>query len=125
MEPADRPRTIPIRPAPVRQEAPDGCSGAESYALMVLGDSMLPEFAEGDVIIIEPEGHATDGAFVLANPGGEWTFRKLVADGGAWRLDALDPRYPSVPLADLSSVRGVVIQKSRPGSRKSTVRYGE
>ena len=101
------------------------CSGSESFALMVLGDSMAPEFAEGDVIVIEPDGLATDGSFVLANPGGEWTFRQLVANSGRWQLRPLNPGYPSVDLDDLSAVRGVVIQRTTPGKRKSTTRYGE
>ena len=45
---------------------------------MVLGDSMAPEFVEGDVIIIEPEGLAVDGSYVLAQADGEWIFRQLV-----------------------------------------------
>ena len=56
-------RTIPI--AQVEDAAHAACSGAEAFALLVLGDSMNPEFAEGDVIVIEPEGLATDGSFVL------------------------------------------------------------
>ena len=40
--------------------APD-CSAGESFALMVLGHSMAPEFLEGEIIIIEPDGLAADG----------------------------------------------------------------
>ena len=116
-------RTIPIAPAKAGEDG--ACSGAEAFALLVLGDSMLPEFAEGDVIVIEPEGLATDGAFVLALHGGEWIFRQLAAAGAGWQLRPLNPRYPSVDLEDLSAVRGVVIQKTTPGNRKSTTRYGE
>lgn len=121
--PAERPgprRTIPISEAGVES----ACSGAESFALMVLGDSMEPEFADGDVIVVEPEGLATDGAFVLARPGGEWTFRQLVAAGGRWLLRPLNPNYPSVEMDDLSAVRGVVIQKTTPGKRGNTTLYG-
>jgi len=114
-------RVIPIIEA---GEAPGGdCSGAEPFALMVLGDAMRPEFDEGDVIVIEPEGHALDGSFVLAHAGGEWVFRQLAAVGDAWELRALDPRYPVLPLADLAAVRGVIIQKSRPGRRRDAKRY--
>lgn len=114
-------RTIPISEAGVES----ACSGAESFALMVLGDSMEPEFADGDVIVIEPEGLATDGAFVLARPGGEWTFRQLVASGGRWQLRPLNSRYPSIEMDDLSAVRGVIIQKTTPGKRGATTRYGD
>ncbi|HEX4944757.1 MAG TPA: S24 family peptidase [Usitatibacteraceae bacterium] len=116
-------RTIPI--APASDDDHGACSGSESFALLVLGDSMAPEFAEGDVIVIEPEGLATDGSFVLARHDGEWIFRQLVAAGEGWRLRPLNPHYPTVALGDLAAVRGVVIQKTTPGNRKSTTRYGE
>jgi DNA polymerase V len=117
------PKVIPIvaRAAP----AADDCSGAEPFALMVLGDSMAPEFVEGEVIVVEPEGLATDGSYVVAQVGGEWTLRQLVRGEAGWRLAALNPAYPAAELADLSAVRGVVIQKSRPGRRKSIKRYVE
>jgi SOS-response transcriptional repressor LexA len=121
--PAPSRRTIPI--TPTGDEEAGTCSGAESFALMVLGDSMAPEFAEGDVIVIEPEGLATDGAFVLARHEGDWIFRQLVATGGRWQLRPLNPRYPAIDLDDLTAVRGVVIQRTTPGKRKSTTRYGD
>lgn len=116
-------RTIPIVPAAADDDH-GACSGSESFALMVLGDSMAPEFAEGDVIVIEPDGLATDGAFVLARHGEEWIFRQLAAAGGGWQLRPLNPRYPAIDLPDLAAVRGVVIQRTTPGKRKSTTRYG-
>jgi SOS-response transcriptional repressor LexA len=116
-------RTIPI--APAGEDEHGACSGAESFALMVLGDSMAPEFAEGDVIVIEPEGLATDGSYVLARHADEWIFRQLVAAGGGWQLRALNPDYPPIDLPDLAAVRGVVIQRTTPGRRQSTTFYGE
>jgi DNA polymerase V len=113
-------KTIPI----VSADADAGdCAGAESFALLVLGDSMAPEFVEGEVIIVEPDGLASDGSFVVAQVDGEWTMRQLVADAGGWRLRALNRAYADTALADLSQVRGVVIQKSRPGSRRARKRY--
>jgi SOS-response transcriptional repressor LexA len=121
--------STPPRPAiPIARTSPDelsACSGAEPFALIVLGDSMVPEFNEGDVIVIEPEGLATDGAYVLARHDDEWIFRQLVARGGGWQLHPLNPRYPIIDLADLAAVRGVIIQKSTPGHRKSIKRYGD
>jgi SOS-response transcriptional repressor LexA len=115
-------RTIPI--APAADAALEACGGAEPFALMVLGDSMAPEFVEGDVIVVEPGGLAEDGAYVLAQVEGEWIFRKLVAHAGAWRLVALDARTAPIDLPGLEAVRGVVIQKSRPGNRRANKRYG-
>jgi len=111
------PKIVPIAPAST------DCDAAEPFALMVLGDSMAPEFVEGEVIVVEPEGLAADGSFVVAQVAGEWTFRQLVAAESGWQLRALNPAYAATPLADLAAVRGVVIQKSRPGRRRSVKRY--
>ena len=101
----------------------DACSGGEAFALRVLGDSMVPEFNEGEIIIIEPEGLARDGSYVLAWLVDEWIFRKLRGEPGAWRLHALNPAYPDAALDSLDAVRGVVIQKAVPGRRRLTRRY--
>jgi len=113
-------RFIPIAPA---AETAGECGGAEAFALMVLGDSMAPEFREGEVIVIEPEGFATDGSYVLARHADEWIFRQLARAGDRWELRALNPAYPAAVIDDLACVRGVIIQKSRPGRRKETKRY--
>lgn len=116
-------KIIPI--APLGDAAGSDCDGAEAFALMVLGDSMEPEFSEGEIIIIEPSGLAGDGSFVLANPDGEWIFRQLRRSGEAWRLVPLNAAYDVIDMADLTSVRGVIIQKSKPGRRKASKRYVE
>jgi phage repressor protein C with HTH and peptisase S24 domain len=101
-----------------------GCDGGEVFALRVLGDSMAPEFVEGEVIIIEPDGALREGCFVLARPGGEWTLRQLSrVPAGGWGLHALNPAYPDQALPDLNAVRGVVIQKTVPGRRRLTRHY--
>ncbi len=117
----DARKTIPIS----SQESGGSCSGEEPFALMVIGDSMLPEFAEGEIVIIEPEGLATDGAYVLAFHQGEWIFRQLRRAGESWRLSPLNPVYPEAAIADLTAIRGVIIQKSTPGRRRSLKRYVE
>jgi hypothetical protein len=113
--------TIPI--VPQGDDALAACSGAEPFALAVLDESMAPEFRAGDVIVIEPGGLAGDGAFVLAWAGGDWIFRRLLACGGRWRLEALDPRLPAIEIGGLGDVRGVVIQKSPRGRRRGAVFY--
>jgi len=112
---------------PAAPQPEDGCSGGESFALRVLGEDMLPEFREGDIIIVEPDGALKDGAFVLARPGGDWMLRQLVRRGEGWALRALNPAacttVPELPLADLSVVHGLVIQKAVPGRRRLTRSY--
>jgi len=100
-----------------------GCAGGESFALRVLGHSMAPEFNEGEIIIIEPEGLAQDGSYVLAWHDEAWIFRQLLRDVSGWRLHALSPAFPDVPLPDLGPVRGVIIQKALPGRRRASKRY--
>ena len=121
-----KPFPIPVVPAgPESDPALESCSAAESFALMVLGDSMEPDFIEGDIIIIEPEGLATDGSYVMAWLADEWIFRQLVKNDGGWKLQPLNPKYPSASIPDLSVVKGVIIQKSKPGRRKAAKLYVE
>jgi SOS-response transcriptional repressor LexA len=117
-------KIIPVTPvAPELDAALETCESAEPFALMVLGDSMLPEFAEGEIIVVEPEGLARDGSYVVADHDGEPILRQLLRRGERWWLHPLNQRYPDAELADLEAVRGVVIQKSRPGSRRSRKSY--
>lgn len=127
MKPA-KPFPIPVVPVVAADDgdaALDHCSGAEPFALRVLGDSMEPEFVEGDIIVIEPEGLARDGSYVMAWLNGEWIFRQLVGREGDWKLRPLNPKYPTAPIPDLSVIKGVIIQKSKPGRRKAAKRYVE
>jgi len=112
---------------PAPQDADEGgCSGAESFALRVLGDEMAPEFNAGEIIIVEPDGALKDGAFVLAQLAGEWIFRQLCRRDDGWVLHALNPAQPELadlPLPALAAVRGVIIQKAVPGRRRLSKFY--
>ena len=70
-----------------------GCSGGEAFALRVLGQSMAPEFSEGEIILIEPDGALRCGCYVLARSEGEYTFRQLLQEYGA----ALHPPFCGTP----------------------------
>lgn len=113
-------KIIPLVAEGAADDRLSACSAAEPFALMVLGDSMLPEFAEGEIIVIEPEGHAHDGSYVLAFERDEYIFRQLVKGDGGWLLHPLNPSYPDLPIADLDAVKGVVIQKQQRGGRRAT-----
>jgi SOS-response transcriptional repressor LexA len=102
------------------------CSGSEPFALRVLGDDMAPEFLDGEIVIVEPDGALEDGSFVLAQHDGTWTLRQLCRRGDGWVLHALNPARTDLhdaPLASLAAVRGVVIQKAVPGRRRLTKFY--
>jgi len=99
-------------------EQSDGCSGGEAFALRVLGDSMAPEFLEGEIVIVEPDGAVHDGSFVLAQVDDQWTLRRLERHGNGWVLRAQNPAYREHTLPDLAAVHGVIIQKAVPGKRR-------
>ncbi len=115
--------TLQLQSAMAPDPAAGSCGGGESFALMVYGESMAPEFPSGAIIVIEPEGLATDGSYVLAHQIEGWIFRQLVRTGAGWCLHALNPAFPDLPLIDLSSVKGVIIQKALPGRRRASRRY--
>jgi len=119
-------KIIPIIPLNEGSEITDetsACSSAEPYALMVLGDSMLPEFEEGEIIIIEPEGLAHDGSYVVAWHKDEYIFRQLVQHSDRWYLKPLNDLYPTDEVAGLEVVKGVITQKKKPGKRSSMKSY--
>ncbi len=100
-----------------------GSGGEEPFALRVIGQSMAPEFSEGEIIIVEPGGALHDGSYVLAQDNGNWVFRQLVQRDGSWWLRPVNPAWPEAPLADLGQVHGVVIQAAVPGRRRLTRHY--
>ena len=115
----DERKTIPIQDI----NETSNCAGSEPYALMVLGDSMLPEFEEGEIIVVEPSGLVKDGSYVVAFVNEEYIFRQVVKHGDGWMLKPLNPIYPNIPIADIDAAKGVVIMKKRPGKRSAQKRY--
>ncbi len=100
------------------------CEGNEPYALMVLGDSMLPEFSDGDIIVIYPNNPVTHGCYVVAHHGDEYIFRQFIVDQERYYLKALNEAYPPVEVPGVEVVKGVIVQKkARGGGRKSIKRY--
>ena len=127
---ARRPINIPVVSATAHENAQENpmpgssCSGKDMVALMVLGDSMAPEFIEGEILVIEPDAPAMDGSFVIGWANEEFVFRQLKRDDrGGWRLHALNPAYTDVAISGLDAIRGVVTHKKKPGSRKSVKYY--
>lgn len=114
---------IPLNEGPEIADETSACSSAEPYALMVLGDSMLPEFEEGEIIIIEPEGLAHNGSYVVAWHKDEYIFRQLVQHDDRWYLKPLNDLYPTDEVPGLEVVKGVITQKKKPGKRSSMKSY--
>ncbi len=87
--------------------------GPHAYALRVRGDSMEPEFSEGDIIIVDPDIQPTNGRFVIArlDDAQEATFKQLVTDGGRQYLKPVNPRYPIIEVNENASFCGAIVGK--------------
>jgi SOS-response transcriptional repressor LexA len=90
--------------------------GNEPFALRVLGDSMEPEFREGHIIIIEPDGVVAEGSYVFAVYKDEYIFRQLNIKNGQYFLKPLNDKYPILEIAGLDAIKGVITQ--RAGTRR-------
>ncbi len=96
-----------------------GCAGNEPFALRVLGDSMEPEFKEGEVIIVEPLSTAEENSYVIALYNDEYIFRRLSSNNNRWHLAPLNDSYPTIEIDSLSVVKGRVISKSSGKGRQT------
>lgn len=90
----------------------EGQCGNEPFALQVLGDSMAPEFEAGQIIIIDPEAVVAPGCYVLARLNEEYIFRQLIVQQERYYLKPLNAAYSTEPLADLSHIHGVIVQRA-------------
>ena len=99
-----------------------GCAENEPYALRVLGDSMLPEFEEGAIIVIDPGGAVRDGCYVIAVHEDEYIFRQLRIQDERYYLQPLNDLYDTIEISGKDQIKGVVSQKSGR-RRKDHKRY--
>ena len=80
----------------------------------VHGDSMEPEFLEGDIIVVDPGLDPNSGDYVIAKNGEEATFKQLVVDGKGKFLKPLNPRYPIRDITGKETrIVGVVVRCER------------
>jgi DNA polymerase V len=89
-----------------------GCAENEPFALRVLGDSMLPEFEEGAIIVIDPGGMLRDGCYVIAFHNEEYIFRQLRIVEQRYYLQPLNDLYDTVEISGPEVVKGVITQKA-------------
>lgn len=75
-----------------------GLDDPDAFAAAVIGESMQPEYQEGDIVVFSPAADVADGndCFVRLEPDHETTFKRVYFDeGGALvRLQPLNPRFP-------------------------------
>lgn len=88
---------FPARVADEYVYAP-GLNDPDAFAATVLGESMLPDYREGDVMIFSPAAGVADGCdcFVRLEPDHECTFKRVYFEDGGKniRLQPLNPKFP-------------------------------
>ncbi len=90
--------------------------GKRCFALKVRGDSMEPEFREGDLIVVDPDRQPQAGEFVVvkSDEEGEATFKKYVRlRGEAYLRPVNQQNYPDIKLTDTHRIVGKVIRLHR------------
>lgn len=91
--------------------------GENVFALRVKGDSMEPEFNEGEIIVINPHIETQPGEFVIVKDEdkGQATFKQLKKYGNTFVLHPLNPKYPDIELRRGSKYRvvGKVVEKKK------------
>jgi len=102
-----------------------GCSAGEPFALQVKDNSMEPEFKMGNIIIIDPTGLATHGAYVLAMVENGYIFRQLVIENNQHYLQPLNEDYLHEKREiTLDAIHGVIVQQAgAKGKRRDRKRY--
>jgi len=112
--------TASIDPYPYAGVAEDylaaNVKGKRCFALKVRGDSMEPEFREGDVIVVDPDRQPQAGDFVVvkSDEEGEATFKKYVRlRGEAYLRPVNQQNYPDIKLTDTHRLVGKVIRLHR------------
>ena len=92
----------------------------EYFALLVTGDSMFPEYQDGDIVIVRKQETADTGDDVVAYINGyDATLKRLVKSPMGLTLRALNPAYESktFSLADVENlpvcIAGIVVEQRR------------
>jgi len=75
-----------------------GLDDLDAFAATVIGESMEPDYREGDIVVFSPAAEVADGCdcFVRLEPDHETTFKRVFFDdeGALVRLQPLNSKYP-------------------------------
>lgn len=92
----------------------------EYFGLLVSGDSMFPEYLDGDIVIVRKQSAAETGDDVVAYVNSyDATLKRLQVMSGGIRLKALNPQYESKFYSNDDvinmpvSILGVVVEMRR------------
>lgn len=89
----------PARVADEYVPGPPGVSDPDVFAAYVDGESMLPDYRGGDIVVFSPAAAVSDGCdcFVRLEESHETTFKRVYFEdeGRSIRLQPLNPRFAS------------------------------
>ena len=94
--------------------------GFEYFALLVSGDSMYPEYMDGDIVIVRRQPNAETGDDVIAYVNGyNATLKRLIKSERGITLRAVNPAYETKTYSNEEiqtlpiSIAGVVVEQRR------------
>ncbi|HDL01544.1 MAG TPA: helix-turn-helix domain-containing protein [candidate division Zixibacteria bacterium] len=109
--------TDPYEPGDAEEWIESEVKGMNIFALRIKGDSMEPEFIEGDILVVNPHIEANHGDYVIVknDDNNEATFKQLKEYGGTIILHPLNPKYPDIELKKRNVYRivGKVVKKEK------------
>ena len=87
-------------------------AGEGAYALTVQGDSMLPLYRDGDILVVDPGAPVRKGDRVVVRTVGGEVMAKLLARRNATEIElqSLNPEHPdrTLPLGDVDWIARIV-----------------
>lgn len=81
------------------------------FGLRIVGDSMLPRFMPGDVIVVDPSIHCDNGCRCVVKLNGEVTFKIFNENDTEIKLTSMNEKYPDIIIRKDSKVEFKVIGK--------------
>ena len=89
--------------------------GEHCFSLKVRGESMLPDFREGDMIVIDPDLQPRSGDYVVVviDGTGEATFKRYMQKKDGEVLMPLNPDYAPIVLLPEHRIVGKVVRLVR------------
>lgn len=99
------------------------CATKEPFVLRVFGDSMLPDFEDGSIVVIDPDQPARDGDYVVAQVANQHQLGKLSISDEIWHLTTTSEDPPNPVIINRKNILGRVI-KCTDSRRKSQKEFG-
>ncbi len=93
------------------EPVPSSTKDENAFALRVIGDSMEPEFKEGDIVIVSPNSEPVTGDFVIAKVAGEVTFKQLHIYLNKLVLKPLNDAYEPIEIERMDGLEVRIIGK--------------